>query len=271
MRTTIIDNRGRHWGPNEPGFLQSIDASRVTPGLLDYVVRNLGFAVVSSTNRSLQVRVRPAIIGPVAIAETLTWCMSQQADRAMLTYFGEATEDWTHVLLASVELTTQRLVDLVNDAQVRPTEPFQRSTIDIDRLPVDHPVRPVVSRWRETGGKFQPAQLQPLLDRAFARRHMVVKVQDDGAQLIMTSIAAGYRHMKPSIQTGTRIEDQLDYAYGRWVAESYREVHRRGLPSFEQIDATLRRPQQRIRYERLILPCETPTRERLLLSGTLYN
>ncbi len=73
---------------------------------------------------------------------------------------------------------------------------------------------------------------------------------------------------------GHRVEDQPDYAYGKWLAEVYGKVVATRAPSLDDVDAVITWPQQpRIsyRYRRLVMPFESKRDSTLLLSATVID
>ena len=73
---------------------------------------------------------------------------------------------------------------------------------------------------------------------------------------------------------GLRVEDQPDYAYGKWVSGPYRQVLSTGEPSLEDVDAVITWPQQprtSYRYRRLVVPFKGESDSTLLLGVTLVD
>ena len=70
------------------------------------------------------------------------------------------------------------------------------------------------------------------------------------------------------------MEDQPDYAYGKWLTEVYGNVVARRAPSLDDVDAVITWPQQpRIsyRYRRLVMPFQSKRDSTLLLSATVID
>ena len=68
-----------------------------------------------------------------------------------------------------------------------------------------------------------------------------------------------------------RVDDQPDYAYGKWVSSLYRDVMVSGKPTLQEIDAVItwpEKPRTNYRYRRLVLPFEGEDNSTMLLGAT---
>ncbi len=132
--------------------------------------------------------------------------------------------------------------------------------------------------WHASGGKFDRERLAPLLERALNGRFVLVEAPPDSPSLVIKDIGSGLRkpaHHWLSRSIGNRVEDQPDYAYGKWVAGSYRDVLTQGRsPTCGNVDAVISFPQearQSFRYRRLLLPFIGDGKPDIMLCASLVD
>src|SRR6185503_13052196 len=102
------------------------------------------------------------------------------------------------------------------------------------------PLRAMLDIWTDSKGIFDAERLHPLLEKALDGRFVMAEVTPGSSNLLIKNIGSGLR--KPAQHwlarsIGLRVEDQPDYAYGKWVARSYRNVINSGQPDFGDVDA----------------------------------
>src|SRR5262249_8019831 len=137
---------------------------------------------------------------------------------------------------------------------------FLQENLPLDSLPYASPLREVLNLWHASGGKFDRDRLTPLLERALHGRYVLVEAAADRPSLLIKDIGSGLRRPAQhwlARSIGNRVEDQPDYAYGKWVAGTYRDVLTKGEPDLGDVDAVISFPQearQSFRYRRLLLP-----------------
>ena len=102
------------------------------------------------------------------------------------------------------------------------------------------------------------AQAADVCDRLFGGTFTIVRRNFEHAHII-TQQGLGYRiydrsYMRTAI--GTRIEDDPNVEYGRWVAQGLREAVREQRPLVEDVNAALVGPsgRRRVSYRRILLP-----------------
>ena len=192
----------------------------------------------------------------------------------LLSFLGES---WSHELVPSREEAVRRLVESVSFTTPERAGDFLNLQRSPHELAPSSPLRALLDAWSECAGQYDRGRLDRLLREALKGRFVLfeanagapyVQVKDVGEGL---SMSASYWLSRTK---GLRVEDQPDYAYGKWVAESYRQVLRTGEPSLEDVDAIIQWPQQprmSYRYRRLVVPFQNGPSSTLLLSATVID
>ena len=103
MRSVLFDHQGRVWDARSPGLAEHLGSSIAGKALVEYVVRNMGYVAVEGSERSVHVRVRPAIATPGSLGVLLCWLQDRQVERVLLSTFEKG---WHHELMPSHHATT---------------------------------------------------------------------------------------------------------------------------------------------------------------------
>lgn len=270
----VFDDLGEMWDAKSPALAESLQASLRGDALVDYVVRNLGFVALCDHNGSISVRLRPKVVSQMAFGALLYWLHDRPVRRVLLSL--QAT-GWSHELLPSREAAVQRLMCAIKfNADDREGD-FLSRTRPFDALPPSSPLRALLNAWSESGGKYDRERLSPLLDVALDRRFVLVEGAQRSNSLFFKDVGEGLATLAEfwlAHKTVLRVEDQPDYAYGKWVSGIYREVLETGKPSLEEIDAVITWPENQrrsYRYRRLVVPFKGEGDSTLVLSATIVD
>ena len=242
--------------------------------LTNYVVRNLGYVAVSETETMARIRMRPSIVSPVAFSALLYWLHDRPKDRFVLSFL---ESEWSHEVLGGRDDVIRKLIQRVDARGSEREGDFLQVPRGLHTLPASSPLRAVLTIWSEMEGVYDGERLHPLLERALGGRFVLVEGRSGASNLVIKDIGSGLR--KPAQHwlarsIGLRVEDQPDYAYGKWVAGSYRDVLNSGEPDLGDVDAVISWPQasrQSFRYRRLLLPFKTNENSAILLGATLTD
>jgi hypothetical protein len=273
MRTLLFDDKGETWDANSPSLAEALQASLSSDELSKYVVRNLGFISATGGDGSVRLRLRPAVVSPTALSALFYWLHDQAAERVLISCLDR---DWSHELVRSCDDAMRTLL-----ARVKYTAPdregdFLNRPKALHDLPDTSPLHAVLAAWSESGGKFNRDRLFPVLDKVLNGRFVLFEAAPNSRNVHVKDVGAGFGKSAGYWLTrtkGLRVEDQPDYAYGKWVAEAYRQVLATREPSLEDVDAVITWPQQpRISYcyRRLLVPFEE-RESTLVLSATVID
>jgi hypothetical protein len=274
MRSVIFDDQGEVWDAKSRRLARDLHASIQGDELTDYVVRNLGFVAAKEMGGSLRISLRPAVVSPIAFTALLYWLHDRTADRVLVSF---CDREWTHEMMRSRDEAVRKLMGRVDFDQGAREGDFLQEDLPLDSLPDTSPLRDVLNMWHASGGKFDRERLAPILERALNGRFVLAEAASDRPSLLIKDIGSGLRrpaHHWLSRSIGLRIEDQPDYAYGKWVAHAYRAVLNRGEPDLGDVDAVIRFPQetrQSFRYRRLLLPFTDDGGSGIVLCASLVD
>jgi hypothetical protein len=273
MRTLLFDDSGEIWDANSRSLAEALQASLSSDELAKYVVRNLGFISAAESVGSVRLRLRPAIVSPTALSALFYWLHDQTIERVLISFLDG---EWTHELVRTCEEAVRALLARVKFSAADREGDFLHLSKPLHDLPDTSPLHAVLTAWSESGGKFNRERLFPILDKALNGRFVLFENVGNSPHVHVKDVGAGLGKSAAfwlSRTKGLRVEDQPDYAYGKWVAEAYRQVLSKREPSLEDVDAVITWPQQpRIsyRYRRLLVPFEERN-STLILSATVID
>jgi hypothetical protein len=276
MQTFLFDDKGQTWDAASPLLAEELSSWLSGDELLKYVVRNLGFiAVNASGGGSVRLRLRPAVASPLALSSVLYWLYDQTIERVLISTLDR---EWSHELVRSREEAIRRLLACVTARPEERRDDFLKEVLPLQALPAVSPLRALLNAWSDCGGKYDRERLDPLLEKALGRRFVLVEGTADAPSLYFKDVGPGLTTLADfwrSHSTTLRVEDQPDYAYGKWVSGIYREVMASGQPSLEEIDAIINWPEDPYRkvyrYRRLVVPFRGERNSSLVLSASLMD
>jgi hypothetical protein len=184
--------------------------------------------------------------------------------------------DALHASLSS-EDAVRRLLARVRFSPADRNGDFLNQPRPLHDLPDTSPLRAVLNAWAECNGVYNQERLLPVLQNATNGRFLMVEAEPNSTSLLVREVGNGFGGDAKywlSRTKGLRVEDQPDYAYGKWVTSLYRQVVNTRAPSLEDIDAVITWPQQprmSYRYRRLVVPFEARPNSTLLLSATVMD
>jgi hypothetical protein len=252
----LFDDRGQTWEGGSLRLADALESSIAGDELTNYAVRNLGYVAVSETATMARIRMRPSIVSPVAFSALLYWLHDRPKDRFVLSFL---ESEWSHEVLGGRDDVIRRLMQRIEARGNDREGDFLQVPRPLHLLSGSSPLRAMLSIWSDSGGKYDRERLHPLLEKALDGRFVVAESKN-GPDLMIKDVGSGMRGAARhwlSRSIGLRVEDQPDYAYGKWVAGSYRNVLLRREPDLGDVDAVIAFPheaRQSYRYRRLLLP-----------------
>ena len=277
MGEHLIDDGGCVVQPPYARLAEQVGAPRADFNLPEYFVRNMGFVWVRAVRGGIRVAIRPAIVGPLALA-TLCYDLADRAsERVLVSYL---TDRWMHEIVhPSIGLFT-RLTQLVEQAKSgdRSAEPLAAPRhLDMFESARRHPLGRMLALWRDTGGIIRPGVMDAMQSTGTFERTMVGCWDGALAGFVFVRSGAQFRMYDPDWHrqcAGRPIADQPDRAYGRWVARTLRDVSVAGAPRFEFVHAVIgdsRSGRPPWRYERIVLPWRNERGERIVTTTSLAS
>ena len=273
-RTYLFDDAGEMWDAKSPSLAEALHASISGDELAKYVVRNLGFVAATQSAASVRLRLRPAIASPTALSALFYWLHDQTIERVLISFL---ESEWTHELVRSGSEAVRTLLARV-DYQANDREgDFLNKQVSLDNLSSSSPLRAVLQAWSDCSGTYNAERIRPVLQKVLNGRYMLVESVAGSPTLHVRDIGGGFNKdvaVWLSRIRGLRVEDQPDYAYGKWIAAMYQQVLRKGEPSLEDVDAVIswpQKPRESFRYKRLVVPFEARGNSTLLLGASIND
>jgi hypothetical protein len=269
----LFDDRGQTWEGGSLRLADALESSIVGDELTNYAVRNLGFIAVSETATMARIRMRPSIVSPVAFSSLVYWLHDRPKDRFVLSFL---ESEWSHEVLGGRKEVLRRLIERIDARGNEREGDFLQVPRPLHQLSASSPLRAMLDIWSGSGGKYDRERLHPLLEKALDGRFVVAE-STNGTDLMIKDVGSGMRGAARhwlSRSIGLRVEDQPDYAYGKWVAGSYRDVLMRREPDLGDVDAVISFPQEArksYRYRRLLLPFVGGDKSNIVLCTSLLD
>lgn len=274
MLKLLFDDKGELWDATSRKLADELHSSLSSAELASYAVRNLGFIAANLGGGSLRLRLRPAVASHMALGALLYWMYDSEIERVLVSVLNG---EWSHELMRSREEAARRLLELTRRDSEDRRDDFLNKPRPLQDLPSTSPFRALLNAWAECGGVYEPQRLLPLLQNTTNGRFFLVEAQACAPSILIRDIGKGFGNDAGywlGRTVGHRIEDQPDYAYGKWLAKVYSKVLTTRAPSLDDVDAVITWPQQpRIsyRYRRLVVPFESRRDSTLLLSATIID
>ena len=256
MTTIVLDDSGRAWDAGSQTLRATMHCPYPDFEFLDYVVDNLGFVVVTTLSpRAVRLRFRPKVVSQVSLGAALfALAKRRDVDRIVVSHHRKGCSD---ELFGSLKQAVLRIEELISSAPNSDPPAFVNAERDVRSLVgANNALSLLLRSWIEHD-IYDPPVLAELLHGRLHDRYMIV----EGHQLTMAEIGDGFpsydRYWREHAR-GLTIDNQPDYAYGRWTRELFKGVLEKWRPRLDDIDALIRRPWHgdiiRARYRCLLLP-----------------
>ena len=275
MQTLLFDDKGETWDANSPSLAEALQASLSGDELSKYVVKNLGFVAATESDGSVRLRLRPAVVSPTALSALFYWLHDQTIERVLISCLDG---EWSHELVRSCDEAMRSAAGArkVHHARSRRRLPQQACGLCTS---CSVPVRcaPRSMPGRQPRAEYDAEVIRPSLQKALDDRFVLVEAPDGSPDLLIKDVGSGLTRLAEywlSRARGLRVEDQPDYAYGKWVARLYQQALCCGEPLLEDVDAVVmwpNQPRQSYRYRRLVLPFKRSGGSTVLLGTTLHD
>jgi hypothetical protein len=265
----IIDDLGEEQPWPSAHILNELDSSRADFDTLDYIVRNLGYALIIDRPDFLRLRLRPLLVSSRTVAALFYYLAERSPQRTGISWFGDV---WRDEVCGHPKDLFRRLTEILH-ASTRSdlTERFLSTRRSIDAIlnPAGHAFAPLLRAWLKGSREdlIATARAHGLWDRA-----MLAERDPERGDFV-------FRHSGGAIQlydagwggqaVGRRISEQPDGAYGRWIEQGCAAVDEARSARVELVHALVAGPDcepQRWRYERLMLPFQGKDDRRVVMS-----
>jgi hypothetical protein len=276
MASWLIDDRGVCWDNQSPRLAERLQASLTGEPLALYCVKNLGFVAINDRVNSTHIKLRPAVVKPIALAACLYWVGDRQRRLGRIA-LSLHEHDWQHCIFDSFQSAVRALAQCVKSGQEDRSRSNSRQALRPQDLPSDSHVADLLRYWSGVGGRHDEQQLQTVLHSVLRDRYFLLEAHDPTGHLVVHDIGRNYRFLDTAWRArarGSRFEDLPDFCYGTWVADAYRQALDTGQPQIDRIEAVLDLAGaglSRVRYTRVIVPFVTHDDRRMVLSTSAVH
>lgn len=259
-RTIIIDDRGQLNDNASYGLRDLIRFPMAEQGIIDYAVRNLGFACLVRHPSGVNIRLRPDILSPAAFAALMYWLADNVHARVVLSSFADG---WRHEFLGNSVVARRRLIGRLQRTLADRAKDFLSAKIDLRRLRADNPLSSLLRLQSDLRLQTDLERVRVQLDHQLRGRYTIMTMAGETPQVLIERVGYGFdtpTNYWLGRAIGSRVEDAPDAAFGQWASDSYREVLRSGQPALDDVDVIVAWPnvgRRRYTYRRLLLPIGT--------------
>lgn len=281
----IIDRDGTVWSAYDESLVERWGYPDPDFDLPSFAVRNLGAIDLLASEKKVRINFRwltvkaEALESALRLLDQFRGCeiiiSSSHGDTWTETAF-ESPEDaasWIEENRAHSAETTRRSM------ATRPRALNSLSARSLSRLddPEDR-LALMFKKWRLARGVFDEDVTSFLIRFGLFDRTVIV-AESSSQDLVFGHSGTGFALYDSHDKSwnfraqGTRVVDQPDPEFGRWIDRTYRSVLDEAQPRFEQVDAVIQArgaDPYRFWYHRLLLPWNSPSGQRIL-TGSSYN
>jgi hypothetical protein len=269
--TMLVTPDGEWVLPDAPEFFAALGDSNPDYDAVAFAVKNLGFIKFQVIQHSIiEVDLHPRNVELPALLAAQEQILRSEIKLFRIRYFDT---EWHSEISSSAEHAITRLSELRAPVLSLPTsERFEVTPKDISTVFEDeeNPWRPLAQKWRVSFGQFDSNVISLAAKNSLLSRLIVIGVKPHQSEPIFRFIGDGHQWIgnHRRVQAlGQKVEDMPDRDYGEWVSEYYKSVALSGGPRYDLVTASLQyqdeqgQPRRPVRYERLLLPWRTDSRE----------
>src|SRR5262245_18110993 len=110
MRSVIFEDQGEVWGDAPRSLPEILQGHLPSAEAVNYAVRNLGYVAVSEGGGSARVRLRPAVVSPIAFTALCYNLADSMPDRILISWLDGT---WSDNLFGSLQDAMRHMLDLL--------------------------------------------------------------------------------------------------------------------------------------------------------------
>lgn len=268
MKHLLIGSEGESFPATAAAVERRLGFAVGMVGMVEYVVRNMGFIELRFDEGRLRVAARPRLVSPLAVSGLAARVARWRVGRVALSLLGDG---WTSSIHATVAGALGELRCACRETSTHPGwSLFVAKTLRLDGLdgaPYDA-MHLLSAEWQTLGGEMDPEMRNEFLSRRSTANIFLARPSRDRESIVVEHCRLPDQPWASSWMRRADIDlrSQPDSRYIGWVTRAYREVLATGRPRLERIRAELRCPERGPRlfdYDRLILPWRTPAGDHL--------
>ncbi len=257
--------------PDGAEFLAALGDPDPDYDAVGFAVRNFGFIKFEIINSSaVEIELHPRNVMPAALAAVHKQIAESAFRLFRIKYFDG---EWRSEITASAEQALSRLRELCAPVfEPSRQDRFASEPRDLKRLLRDEVsvMRLATQKWRASFGYFDESVISFAIKYHLLSRLVIIGVGPQQSDPVFRFIGEGHanwldvEHHLSAI--GQKLENLPDKDYGGWASEFYKNAAGTGQPLYDCVSATIQKPSEpyTTRYERLLLPWKTPSKETLV-------
>jgi len=275
---TLIDDLGTVWNGGSPRLRNAFGSPASHDEFSTYVVKNMGFIAIHAYGRSCEIRYRPQLVTGAGFRALREWIDGRTFDRIVTAQFDT---DWKYGMFPSKQAALAKIdATLLAIKTSRPDDRLTRPLSKQDlphATPLHQALHSLIDNWPMLCQSVHREGLWNIIHQSLQGRYHVIDAHSGMRDLVFREIGSGfvsYTDEWMSRAIGQSIEQQEDAAYGRWVANVYREALRHGKPMICDVDvitSTRKLGRTRLRYKRVLLPARSAGGGTWLLNSSIID
>jgi len=265
----LIDDHGKIYSAQSTEMRRRLGPAAADGRSGTFAIRNLGFVAFAIDARGARVWLAPESAAPRAILTVREQLRLAQPSRVVLTTLGSDGE--SNRLVPGWQKAAMMIAAAVSDGAFRRRNAHLAVEKEMDAIAKFPVLRDIFQQWSTTDPSRFLESLPPSLDAHPGLRLVLAECNlSNGTSLIgrMGGAFTAFEDKWLRMASGLRVQDQADYSYGLWIAETYASVAASGTFRIEDVDIEVKRPQKgliRSRYRRLLLPIATGRTDRVTI------
>lgn len=272
LKTLLVSPEGAWLRGDGPALHQAIGYPEADFDAVGFAVRNLGYIKLETVEDVLlDVEFHPLHVTRVALDAAQDHLRSAPQRLVRLRYLAE---EWRSELAVNAEQAGRRLAELCAPYVVPVVEraPFTVTPLGERRLfdpEEDSALRLLFQKWRASFQQFDDTVLPFAARRGLAERMLIVGVAPGLEDPVFRYIGAQFWGFGRDFflrAVGETLRQGPDPRFGEWVSQFYQQVAANRKPRFDRVEARIEGSERGpdYRYDRLMLPWDTPSGEVLV-------
>jgi len=272
----FITNQGEILSQGTDQLKAHLQTFGIIPGLQEFAIKSMGYAIVSNRFGALHVRFRPATLSDLALIRVIELIEDSDAAIIVVTFYDDATNTWHSRLHRQSDLAVAHVAD-----QIMSSLAMRNRRVLIDNLPVDYRQedqafsKAFAFWWSLPDASTNHAALREFAAEAFHDRYALFRL-DTANGVILEDVGAA----KPEVarralvaMISRPVHLQPDVWFGRSCSDAFLTAIHNRKACVQAVDALVDWPghrEARHRYRRILLPFSIDDTE-WLLSGSVED
>jgi hypothetical protein len=250
----VVDENGEFWDAHGSGLREYLFCADYGNGLMDDVIRNLGYVGLRLSNNTLRIKLDRVSVSTTALSAIIYSVADLLPETVIIDW---SDSDGGNELLQTPKVAITRLCEI--SKKIAEQRQIKANHYDLKSAQSIASLSPIIELWTGKQGKLDANELISLAEEHVSGRYLRINVSD--GEFTIAAIGYGLQippNARRSLHQGQRISDQRDEIYFAWVSSTYRTAIESGRPDFAHICASIFWPEvgwTRKEYSRLLLPC----------------